>query len=330
MEKISACRKLSKKKWTPEHSDDQDSQDEHDYEHIVDSQMYNIDFDADKDYVEPTAKLKQQSENINEEHHKGNIVDKVAQVAKYAWYWGPVSREETEEMLRGQLPGSYLVRDGLGDVGHMLTLSFVDQTFQHLKIKLRIGSDSVYFYNSVSTDGILYPDIISLIAGYQDIGIIKKAVYRQHIFAGLCSFDEQHLLREMCALPKEAWYFGPLSPNQVEYELSEQSEGTGVVYDCCEQAHQILQLSVVQLGLPTLNLPIKHQSGFFVLNDIHTRSFKELFDHKIRIRGGTRELVQTVYNELDVIGKYKIDATIKDTPVRWMRVFAKPTRNYVL
>lgn len=77
-------------------------------------------------------------------------------LAKYGWYWGPMSKEEAEEKLYAQPDGSFLVRDS-GSQTYLFTISF--RCFGltlHSRIKYLYGKYSV-------TDEEKYGSVIELI-----------------------------------------------------------------------------------------------------------------------------------------------------------------------
>ena len=46
-----------------------------------------------------------------------------------SWYHGPISREEAESRLKGQRPGSYLVRSSESRTGFSLSALYVESLF---------------------------------------------------------------------------------------------------------------------------------------------------------------------------------------------------------
>lgn len=78
-------------------------------------------------------------------------------LARYGWYWGPLSKEEAEQKLSLQPDGSFLVRDSASQT-YLFTISFrcFGRTL-HSRIKYLYGKYSV-------TDEDRYSSVIDLIA----------------------------------------------------------------------------------------------------------------------------------------------------------------------
>ncbi|XP_046396979.1 uncharacterized protein LOC124163915 [Ischnura elegans] len=52
-----------------------------------------------------------------------SLTCELVKLAKHGWYWGPISKEETEDKLMDQPDGAFIVRDSTAD-RYLLTLSF--------------------------------------------------------------------------------------------------------------------------------------------------------------------------------------------------------------
>ncbi|KAG8222458.1 hypothetical protein J437_LFUL002193 [Ladona fulva] len=75
----------------------------------------------------------------------------LVKLAKYGWYWGPISREEAEEKLTGQPDGAFLVRDSSAD-RYLLSLSFRSSgKTLHTRIEHSYGLFS--FYSDTEQEG---------------------------------------------------------------------------------------------------------------------------------------------------------------------------------
>ena len=82
-------------------------------------------------------------------------------VARYGWYWGPVTRVEAEEKLQGALDGTFLVRDS-SDERYLLSLSFRSQGKSlHTRIEYSNGFFSFYSFPDSDTEG--YRSVVELI-----------------------------------------------------------------------------------------------------------------------------------------------------------------------
>lgn len=82
-------------------------------------------------------------------------------LAKYGWYWGPITRVEAEERLAGAKDGTFLVRDSSDD-RYLLSLSFHSQgKTLHTRIEYYNGNFSFYSFPDADTEG--YPSVVDLI-----------------------------------------------------------------------------------------------------------------------------------------------------------------------
>lgn len=82
-------------------------------------------------------------------------------LAKYGWYWGPITRVEAEERLVGAKDGTFLVRDSSDD-RYLLSLSFHSQgKTLHTRIEYYNGNFSFYSFPDADTEG--YPSVVELI-----------------------------------------------------------------------------------------------------------------------------------------------------------------------
>lgn len=80
-------------------------------------------------------------------------------MAKYGWYWGPLSRSEARQRLEQQPNGSFLVRDSCSSY-HLLSLSYrINNHTYHTRINYCNGFYSLF--NSSSYD--LFPSVIDLL-----------------------------------------------------------------------------------------------------------------------------------------------------------------------
>ncbi|XP_014279265.1 suppressor of cytokine signaling 6 [Halyomorpha halys] len=88
-------------------------------------------------------------EDLKDEHvNLEPLTEKLFRLSKYGWYWGPLSRSETEDKLLEEPDGAFLVRDSSAQK-YVLTLSFRShsQTFHtHIdhvggKFSLQSGPD---------------------------------------------------------------------------------------------------------------------------------------------------------------------------------------------
>lgn len=82
-------------------------------------------------------------------------------LARYGWYWGPITRVEAEERLARAKDGTFLVRDSSDD-RYLLSLSFHSQgKTLHTRIEYCNGNFSFYSFPDADTER--YPSVVELI-----------------------------------------------------------------------------------------------------------------------------------------------------------------------
>ncbi|XP_065177920.1 uncharacterized protein LOC135808629 [Sycon ciliatum] len=83
---------------------------------------------------------------------EASLSNNVRELAQYSWYWGPVSRQEAEGLLRGQKDGTFLVRDSSDD-RYLISLTFRSQgRTLHTRIEHHLGRFSFYPFNTGNYD----------------------------------------------------------------------------------------------------------------------------------------------------------------------------------
>ena len=93
-------------------------------------------------------------------------------LARYGWYWGPLTRLEAEEKLSGHNDGTFLVRDS-SDERYLLSLSFRSQGKSlHTRIEYCNGRFSFYSFPDSENEG--YASVAELIEKsmqYSSVGV---------------------------------------------------------------------------------------------------------------------------------------------------------------
>lgn len=97
------------------------------------------------------------------------VARELAALAREGWYWGPVSRQEAEDKLRGQPDGTFLVRDSSSD-SYLFTVSFRSSG---LTLHSRIDYSAAGRYSLYSTHG--FPTVSQLVA--HSMTCSQNAVY---------------------------------------------------------------------------------------------------------------------------------------------------------
>lgn len=81
--------------------------------------------------------------------------DAIANLSKYGWYWGPLSRNGAEEKLESQLDGTFLVRNSYSN-NYIFTLSFRCYGLtMHARIDYKKGVYTVMDQDGFSSIGSL-------------------------------------------------------------------------------------------------------------------------------------------------------------------------------
>ncbi|KAG5893787.1 hypothetical protein JTB14_005452 [Gonioctena quinquepunctata] len=88
-----------------------------------------------------------------EEYNSTVPKNEIANLSNYYWYWGPISRSQAEERLKGSPDGAFLVRDSTSD-RYLFTMSFRSiGKILHTRIEYSVCGYSLFDqigYNSIA------------------------------------------------------------------------------------------------------------------------------------------------------------------------------------
>jgi len=82
-------------------------------------------------------------------------------LAQHGWYWGPITRQEAEEILCGQADGTFLVRDSSND-RYLLSVSFRSQG-RTLHTRIEYGNGNFSFFGFPEAESDSFGSVVELI-----------------------------------------------------------------------------------------------------------------------------------------------------------------------
>ena len=82
-------------------------------------------------------------------------------LAQHGWYWGPITRQEAEEILCGQTDGTFLVRDSSND-RYLLSVSFRSQG-RTLHTRIEYGNGNFSFFGFPEAESDSFGSVVELI-----------------------------------------------------------------------------------------------------------------------------------------------------------------------
>jgi len=132
-----------------------------------------------------------------------SISEELRTLAQYGWYWGPISRTETQNRLASKQDGSFLVRDSCSDY-HLLTLSYRCNglTF-HTRTAFFGGFYSLF---PLSEKSDLFPSVVELIKYAIERSKLDILCYVHHgrevvavrLLTPVSRFDHVRSLQSLC------------------------------------------------------------------------------------------------------------------------------------
>lgn len=113
-----------------------------------------------------------------------SLADELYRLTKYGWYWGPISREEAEDKLKGLPDGSFLVRDSSDDC--LLLSLYVRSVGKTLFVRIEYGNGRFTLHSRNPSQW--FPSVGQLIEHAMMVSQFRAVVYTKPVRPNALSY----------------------------------------------------------------------------------------------------------------------------------------------